>query len=181
MEPDYDDKGGWSYEGLLKPMSMFPAPPIIKFPEKTPGPVAHELDLAFQFYWSDYGACASKIRTSVERLMDHFKVAKFRIAKDPKKPSKKGRMRPIDLASRIDRFISTTGKVVHKDHLHALRVVGNLGTHNNTLTRTELLDAFDIYEHALDELIGKKSSQINAAAKKLSKMPIKSKKDDFPF
>lgn len=179
VEPtfDEDDEVGWNYEGMLEPRSMYPAPPIITLPTNTPRSVREELELAFQFYWGDYGACATKIRTSVERLMDHFKVAKFRIAKNPKKPNSPGKMKPLDLSARIDKFISATGAVVHKDHLHALRVVGNLGTHKNVLSRTEMLEAFEVYEHALEELIGKKSAQIGKLAKKLSKHAGKAKRN----
>ncbi|MFY9894412.1 MAG: DUF4145 domain-containing protein [Xanthobacteraceae bacterium] len=177
---DDDEEIGWNYEGLLEPRSMYPPPPIIALPTNVPSSVREELELAFQFYWGDYGACATKIRTSVERLMDHFKVAKFRIAKNPKKPNLPGKMKPLDLSARIDKFISATGAVVHKDHLHALRIVGNLGTHNNVLSQTEMLEAFEVYEHALEELIGKKSSQIGKLAKKLSKHAGKTKKNT-PF
>jgi hypothetical protein len=162
-----DEEFGWTLESLLRPRSMFPAPPVIKFPEKMPPDVAKELSLAFQILWSDPGACATKIRTSVERLMDHFKVAKFQRVKDSKNPNKPGKLKRLDLYTRIEKFIADTGAVVHKDHLHALRVVGNLGTHQNELSRTDLLEAFEVYEHALDELIGKKSVQIAKLAKRL--------------
>jgi hypothetical protein len=103
----------------------------------------------------------------------------MRIAKDPKKPNEPGKMKMLDLAARIDKFIAATGDLVHKDHLHALRVVGNLGTHNNSLERNEVLEAFEVYEHALAELIGKKSTQISKLAKKLSKTAGKAKKGNF--
>jgi hypothetical protein len=176
VEPNYDGDGDWKYEGMLEPKSMYPPPPIIGLPTNVPPAVREELELAFQFYWGDYGACATKIRTSVERLMDHYKVAKFRVAKDSKNPSAPGKLKPLDLSTRIDRFIAATGALVHKDHLHALRVVGNLGTHKNSLSRTEMLEAFEVYEHALEELIAKKSIQISKLAKKLSKHAGKSKK-----
>lgn len=160
IEQVRDEEHGWSLESLLRPTSMFPAPHIIRFPEGMPEPVKTELEIAFQIFWADAGACATKIRTSVERLMDYFGVAKFQRIKGKK-------LRRLDLYTRIDRFIANTGAVVHQDHLHALRMVGNLGTHENKLTRTNLLEAFEVYEHALDELIGKKSKQIAKLAKKL--------------
>jgi hypothetical protein len=179
VEPNFDedDEVGWNYEVMLEPRSMYPAPPIIAIPSNLPGSVRDELELAFQFYWGDYGACATKIRTSVERLMDHFKVAKFRVAKNLKNPNLPGKMKPLDLSARIDKFISATGALVHKDHLNALRVVGNLGTHKNVLSRTEMLEAFEVYEHALDELVAKKSTQIGKLAKKLSKNAGKARKN----
>jgi Domain of unknown function (DUF4145) len=154
-----DEEFGPALESLLIPTSMAPPPPIIQVPEKTPKAVKDELQLAFQLFWADLGASATKIRTSVERLMDHFKVSRFKRAR--------GKLQPIALYSRIEAFIAKNGKVVHKDHLHALRVVGNVGTHSNAATRSDVLEAFQIYEHALDELIGKKSAIIAKLAKKL--------------
>jgi hypothetical protein len=177
VEPTVDEEGELNYEGMLEPKSMWPPPPIIRLPDGLPPAVRLELELAFQFFWGDFGACATKIRTSVERLMDHFKIAKFQITKDSRKQEAPGRMRPLDLSARIDKFIAATGEAIHKDHLHALRVVGNLGTHSNdALSRTEILEAFEIYEHALEELIGKKSKQIGKLAKRLSKHTGRRKK-----
>jgi hypothetical protein len=153
VEPTFDDEGDWNYEAMLRPRSMYPAPRIIVLPEAIPHEVRQELELAFQLFWADYGSCATRIRTSVERLMDHFKVVKMRVVKDPKKPGQPGKLRPYDLSARIDKFISATGDVVHKDHLHTLRVVGNVGTHKSGVSREEVLQAFEVYEHALAELV----------------------------
>jgi hypothetical protein len=165
VEQVEDEELGYVYESLLRPKSMFPAPRIIELPEGTPVEVVKEIDLAFQLFWSDRGACATKIRTSVERLMDHFGCAKYR--RINKTASKPGKLLRLDLFSRIERFIISTGSVVHQDHLHALRVVGNLGTHESDISRADILSAFEVYEHALAELIGKKSKQIAKLAKKL--------------
>jgi hypothetical protein len=161
IEEVEDEEGRMTLESLLAPTLMVPAPPIIQVPPDTPKVVQGELQLAFQLFWADLGASATKIRTSVERLMDHFKIAKFKRAN--------GKLRAIPLYSRIEAFITKNGKMVHKDHLHALRVVGNLGTHSNAATRSDVLEAFQVYEHALDELIGKKSAVIEKLAKKLKK------------
>lgn len=79
---------------------------------------------------------------------------------------------------RIDKFISASGDLVHKDHLHALRVVGNVGTHKNDLSRDELLQAFEVYEHALGELVGKKTETVAKLAKQLRSKAGKAKKSD---
>jgi hypothetical protein len=157
-----DEEHGWAFESLLVPVSMSPPPPIIHLPEKTPDAVRNELNLAFQVFWSDPGAAATRIRTSVERLMDHLKVAKFKRQKGKK-------LKPITLYARIEAFIAKNGQLVHQDHLHALRVIGNLGTHSSEATRSDVLEAFQVYEHALDELVGKKSASIAKLAKKLKK------------
>ncbi|QQM04347.1 hypothetical protein I8G32_02902 [Rhodopseudomonas palustris] len=161
VEEVVDEDEGYDFASVLYPTSLVPAPPIIQMTDGTPDEVAGELSLAFQLFWADLGASATKIRTSVERLMDHFKVARY--------SRTKGKLKPIPLYNRIEAFIKANGKVVHQDHLHALRVVGNLGTHKNSLTRSDILEAFQVYEHALDELIGKKSASIAKLARKLKK------------
>jgi Domain of unknown function (DUF4145) len=178
-EPGYDEDGDLSYEGMLKPRAIYPAPEMISLPRNIPRAVRAELHLAFQLYWADFGACATKLRTSVERLMDHFKVVKYQVVKDPRKPTKRGKLRPYDLSVRIDKFIAATGNVVHQDLLHALRVVGNVGTHRNELDRDEILDAFEVYEHVLSELLDKKSAQITKVARKLRESAGRRKKDVF--
>jgi hypothetical protein len=66
LEEVQDDEFGWAFESLLVPVLMTPPPPIIQVPEKTPKAVQEELQLAFQLFWSDLGASATKIRTSVD-------------------------------------------------------------------------------------------------------------------
>jgi hypothetical protein len=66
-------------------------------------------------------------------LMDHFKVAKTRVMKpNPNKPGK--RMR-LDLSVRIDKFAKKINTTKYSEMLHALRVVGNLGTHGRSVHR----------------------------------------------
>jgi hypothetical protein len=58
---------------------------------------------------------------------------------------------------------------VHAETLHALRVIGNLGTHHRAPSHAAVLDAYTIYEHALAELLGQKKKEIAALAKKIIK------------
>jgi hypothetical protein len=164
---DYDEEFGHYMVGAFEPTTMHPAPPIFPLPNDTPLNVARELNLAFEVFWADEGCAAAKIRTSVERLMDHFKVVRYYRSKDKKDPSKKGKLKPYDLSVRIDKFASATKQVLHKETLHALRVAGNIGVHKNALSRNDLLDAFHIYEEALSELIGQKSKEFSKLVKKI--------------
>jgi hypothetical protein len=107
--------------------------------------------------WSDLGASGSRLRTSVELLLDDFKIP--REGKGTKKTYR------LSLQDRINAF-----KAVDADYattLDALRIVGNLGTHENELRRNVLLDAFEIYEDALSELYGNHKKKIEALRKKI--------------
>ncbi|WP_439356691.1 DUF4145 domain-containing protein [Bradyrhizobium sp. DASA03007] len=93
----------------------------VRPPEKTPELVAQELQTSFQHYWSDLGSCASRMRTSVERLMDHFGVPKSTLVK---RAGGGRRRQRIDLYVRIEKFCAAAKNLVHQDSLHAIRTVG---------------------------------------------------------
>ncbi|WP_028136395.1 DUF4145 domain-containing protein [Bradyrhizobium japonicum] len=160
-----DDSVEW-FE-YLEPENMWPAPPIISV-EQLPKEVRAELQKSFGFYWNDAGACASRMRTSLERLMDHFKVRTITVATD--KTGRKYRKR-LDLSSRIDKFAAKIRSREYSDMLHALRVVGNVGTHGTkTVTKANLLDAYRLYEHALERLFEDKAESIKEIIKRLYKL-----------
>lgn len=160
-----DEEHGFVYVSQLVPKSIFPAPRIIDVPKETPSQVKREIELAFQLYWSDLGASANRLRSSVERMLDEFGIAKT-ITTGGKK-----RFRP--LASRIDLFAHQ--KPAFKDSLDALRHVGNLGTHA-VVDRPSLLAGFSILEDALAEILGKRSKKARSLIKKIIKGKGKLKK-----
>lgn len=146
---------------------MWPAPPIINV-KLVPKELKSELEMSFAFYWCDRGASASRMRTSLERLMDHFKVPATTMVTD--KSGKRHRKR-LDLSSRIDKFAKKIGSTRYSDLLHALRVVGNVGTHGNKIvSRTDMLDAFKAYEYALEKLFEDKKESIEAIVTRLKKL-----------
>jgi Domain of unknown function (DUF4145) len=131
-----DDGNGWAYEQMLKPRTVFPCHHIIKLDEDVPKVVQEEIRAAFLLFWSDLGASASRLRASVERVLDDFKI-----------PSSKAGGGFLNLNERIQQF-----KKIDLDHAEtfdALRFVGNVGTHGDHLKHEALLDAFEIYEDTL--------------------------------
>jgi len=156
MEDDHQLK----YIRILVPQGMSPAPQIILIPTETPNQVEMDLRKSFQLYWSDLSASANRLRISVEALLTHLKIPRYtRIA---------GELVPLSLNNRIDKF--KTKDVELKDTLHALRMVGNVGSHDSDiLTREALLDGFEIYEDALANLYGKRAARMKAIRKKIKK------------
>jgi hypothetical protein len=141
-----DDGNGWTYEQMLKPRAVCPCLHLIKLDDDVPNLVQQEIKAAFLLFWSDLGASASRLRASVERVLDDFKI-----------PSTKASGGFLTLNDRIQQF-----KKIDPDHAEtfdALRFVGNVGTHGDDLKREALLDAFEIYEDALEELFVKKKTQ----------------------
>lgn len=156
----YDEDGveDWGYHSVYHPRSFYPAPVPIHIPDECPADVRKALHSAFQIMWADEAASAAKIRFSLELLLDHLGVPRTAV-------SKKGKTIDLNLMTRIDRLAQNND--AYKDTLHALRVVGNLGVHEGKVAREALLDVLEVYEHALDEIVGEKSIKIKALAKKL--------------
>ena len=161
IEQVIQEDGDWGYEQLLRPRAMFPGPPIIALPSELPSDVRREAETSFQLF-RDLGASASRLRTSVERVLDHFKI-----------PSTKAGGGFLTLNDRIKEFKKNDPD--HGDTFDALRHVGNVGTHLDELKREALLDAYEIYEDALDELFSKQKHKAKIAALKTKLIAAKGK------
>ena len=99
--------------------------------------------------------------------MDHFGVAKYGIRKDAKRPSAPGKRRVLELSARIDKLPKKIGTTDFSETLHALRIIGNLGTHGDKVPQPAMLDAFQLYEMALAKLFEDKSQNAKAIIKRL--------------
>jgi hypothetical protein len=156
---EHDDKEhGRAYVRALRPRSMCKAPPIIAIPKNASAGVKAEIALAFQLYWTDYGSCASRLRTSVELLLDDFKIPRERMDRN-------GKVRRIELVDRIRDFASTDPN--RPETLAALKTIGHLGTRGHDVTRDELLDALEVYEVSLPQLYDQRIKRIAELKKKL--------------
>lgn len=155
-----DNRTVWGYAEVLRVQSVFPAPPLFRVSKNVPRPVQEQLLLAFQMYWTDVSACTARLRTAVERILDHQGVPKERLLTQGKNS---GKMHRMDLHERIDSFASGSA---HKDQLQGLRNIGNLGTHGaNDVEASDLFDAIDVIEFVLSGVYDTKT--INAMANRL--------------
>ena len=135
-------------DDVLVPKGIYPAPPIISIPAAAPNSVVAELNSAFALFWVDLSSSANKIRISLERLLDALNV-------------------PIasSLLKRIDSFQSPDK--LQTEVFHALREVGNVGSHGSGVRRDVILAAFEIYENQLEKLFKPQGSRVETLAKKI--------------
>lgn len=149
---------GWAEQDVLVARSLFPAAPLFPITEQAPRVVKEQLKLGFQLFWSDLAACAGRLRTAVELMLDEQGVTKTIM--------KKGKLERANLWERIEAFAQSAVGEDLKDQLHALRTIGNLGTHGAAVTSEALFDAADVLEDVLLGVYEKKS--LKAKIKKLT-------------
>jgi hypothetical protein len=148
------------WEDYFSPLFCQPMPDIIELPAKCPDEVKDELRAAFSIFWLHRAACAGRIRVALEHLMNHLGVPK-------RKKDKSGKYSDLSLHARLDAFAKTEPAM--GPQLMALKWLGNTGSHDREVTKADLLDAFEILEHALVEIIDGRSARVAALAKKLTK------------
>jgi len=141
------------------PQFAVPMPDIIDIPDKCPASVANELRAAFSLFWTDSSACANRIRSAIETVLDEIGIQRRR--------REKSTYVRLSLHQRLEVFAQ--GEPVTGSNLLAVKWLGNTGSHGSAIDRTELLDAFGIIEHALAEMVVKRTRHVAELAKKLTR------------
>ena len=87
------------------------------------------------------------------------------IAKKAK--NKKGKFDALTLHARLERFAAKNQQV--GEHLLAIKWLGNSGSHASELTKHDVMDAFELLEHALEEIYDSKTSRLNTLSASINK------------
>ena len=143
------------YQRNLYPKSMYPAPPLFPISAKIPKTVQAQLKLAFQLFWTDLSASTSRLRTSLEFVLDDQEIPK--VTKNQNNEDVR-----LNLQARIDKYEAKYGNADNAESMKALRIVGNLGTHGDEVDRDRYFDLLDVYEVALLEIYEKTSEILKA-------------------
>lgn len=161
VEDDFDfDNKRMVWTRYYLPRFCSPMPDIFDIPKRCPETIKNELRAGFALFWLDEGAAANRLRTSLERLMDHLGVKKRII-------NAKRKYQPIKLHDRIDIFSKKEPSL--GEQLMSLKWLGNTGSHEGKVQKNDLLAAYEIMEHVLNETIDKHSAKIKKLAKELTK------------
>jgi hypothetical protein len=156
VEVEPDDHGNAEYVEVFQLKFCHPVLSLISVSTNCPDTVRQALIAAFSTFWTDRPSAAGRIRVAVERLLDHVGI--------PNKGAKGGY---LSLDDRIDAF--TKSDPTYGPHLMALKWLGNVGAHTVDVAADDLLDAFDVLEHVLSEVVDKKSAAIAKLAVEMAK------------
>ena len=136
------------------------APPLrlISFPALCPEDVCAEIQQTFSIFWADPSSAGNKLRVAIEKLLTRQRVAQHTT-------SKKGKRVRLNLNARIDAW----KKEKLRTELHAIRWIGNSGSHDGELTRSDVLDGLEILERVLSELFDGNAKRIAAITSQIRK------------
>jgi len=138
---------------------------IFIIPDQTTDSIKKFLTKSFALFWCDKEASANKIRTALELLMDDFGIQKTHT-------SAKGNEYTLPLNRRLELF------KLHKDFgylsekLSAIKFLGNAGSHIRSVTKEDLLDAYEILEYVLEERF-QRQERVDSLVKKAKSLSTK--------
>lgn len=156
----------WNVEQVWKiyyqPYAFSEAPPIIEIRDYFPKELEEHLASAFSLFWIDPSSCLNKIRTCVEDILTLKQIPRF--------SNRNNRRIRLTLHSRIERYSQQypeTGKF-----LMALKWLGNEGSHsgkNSEIKRNDLIEAFEILEHAIEAIFSNKANALLRKANSINR------------
>ncbi|WP_196885458.1 DUF4145 domain-containing protein [Aureivirga sp. CE67] len=159
IEIDHNNEYQQNCFDYFTPNYFYPNIKYFKLNEQIPENIRNVINLAFHHYFYDLNACANKIRTSIELILDDIKAPK-------KKRNKNGELKKINnLHNRIEHF-SKKNKTL-AIHMLANKYIGNDGSHINNVKREDVLLALDNLEEIINIIYIKKNQNLISKSKKL--------------
>ena len=158
-----------NWSRLYEPEFFSEALPVFPIPENCPDQIEQKLKQAFSLMWSDIGSSANRLRSAIEVLLDERKIHKTTL-------NSSGKRIRLTLHQRIASFrIKNIDAAVP---LEAVKWLGNVGSHAtlDTLTIDELLDGFELFEHAIERVYVRRDEQLMKLANVINKKRGKRRK-----
>jgi hypothetical protein len=159
-----DEEYGWGLEEAIVPLFFHPTIPLFILSPTCPKDVRAQIVKAFSLYWCDVSACANRIRVAVELILTHEKI---KIGTRIKNGKNKNKIRRLSLHERIQLYESKNSSIANA--MMAIKWIGNTGSHADELVQSDVLNAFQLLEHAIAEVFDKRSSEIAKLSKRINK------------
>lgn len=148
---------GIDEDGIERPMDnyflnikfVYPSIEIFTIKEEYPEEIVKLIKDSFSLFWLDQSSAGNRIRKALEVLLDELGINRKGI-------NKKNKEYDIGLNERIIYLGKKRGYKKISELLNSLKLLGNTGSHNEILSREDLLDAYEILEYILDEVYIKK-------------------------
>lgn len=148
------------YTDFFKPLFFEPALALIQIPDDCPTQVAMPLNESFRLFFSSPPAASNNVRVALEELLTELGVRRFVV--------KKSKRYFIRLHNRIDLLPPKYAGI--KELFVAIKWLGNAGSHaGSKITLEDVMDAYDLIEHVLQEIYASKAKTLKTLAKRVNK------------
>jgi hypothetical protein len=148
------------YSDFFIPKYFQPHLRLFKVPEGCPETVSGLLNDSFKLFFSSPNSAANNVRAAIEELLTELKIKRFSTAN--------GKRRFINLHQRIG--LLPAKYTPFKDMILAIKWLGNAGSHGNAeVTMDDVMDAYELTQHILEEIYEPKSKKLKAIARKVNK------------
>lgn len=137
----------YNAETVYSPSFFLPAPALFRIPRECPPAVKKELDRAWTLFWVDRAACANRIRSCMETILNGAGIAQYR---------RTGKRTPLTLHARIEKYRAREPHLA--EEMMAVKWLGNAGSHAaSELDADAVCDGFDLLEHVLEEVYARRT------------------------
>ncbi len=159
-EPSSED-GDELLTTVYYPRYFEPTPDMFPIAHECPVEIQIDVRSAFALFWCDPTSCVGRIRSTLESMLNHLKVKRFR------KDKKTMERRPLDLHARIEIFAKSRKFAGLRSTLLAVKWLGNAASHATTVDTDVALAALELLEHALNEVFAGHTARREKLEKKI--------------
>ena len=167
---DYDDCGKTVVRERLHPVAMHPPPPVIGIADEVPETIQKVLSASFGLFWLNQEACAGRLRLVVELVLDKQGVPR---------ETRDGTFVPLH--KRIENWRSSENGAAFADSLMAIKWLGNVGVHEDDVSRDRLLVAYELLDRALKRLFPSDEGYLDELADEMVRSKGRGRLKDGPL
>ncbi len=156
---DFDEEDPsieYAYYRRFNPEYFSPPLQIFKLKPEYPSKVKKILEASFSIFFMDNDSCGNKIRISIEALLDELGI-------DKKKP---GTDKIYSLHQRILKYQTVDER--NAELMISIKWIGNYGSHDESISRSDLLDAYQMINSILDNLYDNQEKLLQVLVKKIN-------------
>lgn len=158
MGDDGEPEQTWG--DYFRPKYFEPPLHLIDLPGGCPKSVSEPLSESFRLFFSSPPAASNNVRIALEALLTELGVKRFN--------TKNGKRIFLNLHSRISLLPEKYSELA--DLLIAVKWLGNAGSHaDSPVTIDDVMDAYELIDHVLQELYTQKAKKAKALAKLINK------------
>ncbi|WP_422847235.1 DUF4145 domain-containing protein [Acidovorax sp. M14] len=161
---EFNTAGEYGYEPeyamYYEPRYFIPHLRMFEVPPNTPEKVRKSIDASFNLFFVSSGSALNEIRNAVEFLMDELGVARHET------DLLTGEVVRWDLDKRVGKMPNQGGPNL-KQHIGAIKTLGNWGSHAVMTNRTDVLEAYKVLHYVLDEMYLRRGEVVKELSKRI--------------